>query len=155
MFRANTISYVLFWFNLNIVELIHTLTSDKQVSRRLDIFFQLSSGLITRYISVHLSVIVITLMTKIMASANFRLVLQKYSTIWALRQNFAAGHIEDALHLTLLNQQRHVEFGHSNRTSSTSKLCNTVLTVLQTPGKTVHWDPTYTTTHRNKNVNGR
>jgi hypothetical protein len=62
----------LFWFNLNIVELIHTLTSDKQVSRRLDIFFQLSSGLITRYISVHLSVIGITLMTKIMASANFK-----------------------------------------------------------------------------------
>jgi hypothetical protein len=43
----------------------------KQVSRRLDIFFQLSSGLITRYISVHLSVIGITLKTKIMASANF------------------------------------------------------------------------------------
>jgi hypothetical protein len=62
---------LLFWFNLNIVELIHTLTSDKQVSRRLDIFFQLSSGLITRYIFVHLSVIGITLMTKIMASANF------------------------------------------------------------------------------------
>jgi hypothetical protein len=48
------ISYVLFWFNLNIVELIHTLTSDKQVSRRL-----LSSGLITRYISVHSSVIML------------------------------------------------------------------------------------------------
>jgi hypothetical protein len=42
------LSYVLSWFNLNIVERIHTLTSDKQVSRRLDIFFQLSSGLITR-----------------------------------------------------------------------------------------------------------
>jgi hypothetical protein len=46
--NAITISYVLSWFNLNIVELIHTLTSDKQISRRLDIFFQLSSGLITR-----------------------------------------------------------------------------------------------------------
>jgi hypothetical protein len=45
--RANTISYVLSWFNLNIVKLIHTLTSDKQVSRRLDIFFQLSSGLVS------------------------------------------------------------------------------------------------------------
>ena len=65
VFRANTISYVLFWFNLNIVELIPTLTSDNQVSWRLDIFFQLSSGLITRYSFVHLSVIGITLITKI------------------------------------------------------------------------------------------
>jgi hypothetical protein len=48
-FGANTISSVLSWFNLSIFELINTLTSDKQVSRRLDIFFQLSSGLITRY----------------------------------------------------------------------------------------------------------
>jgi hypothetical protein len=48
-----------------------TLVCSQQVSRRLDTFFQLSSGLITRYISVHLSVIGITLMTKIMASANF------------------------------------------------------------------------------------
>ena len=77
---------MLSWFNLNIVELIHTLTSDKQVSRRLDIFFQLSSGLITRYISVHLSVIGITLMTKIMASANFTDWFCKYRTFWALRQ---------------------------------------------------------------------
>jgi hypothetical protein len=30
--------------------------------------------------------------------------LQKYSTICALRQNFAARHIENALHLTLLNK---------------------------------------------------
>jgi hypothetical protein len=59
VFRVtNTISYVLSWFNLNIVKFIHTLTSDKQVSRRLDIFFQLSSGFITMYIFVHLSVII-------------------------------------------------------------------------------------------------
>jgi hypothetical protein len=49
-------------------------------------------------------------------------VLQKYSTIWDLRHNFVARRIEDALNLTLLNQQRHVEFGHSNKTSSTSEL---------------------------------
>jgi hypothetical protein len=70
-YKLLLISYVLFWFNLNLIELIHTLTSDKQVSRRLNIFCQLSSGFITRYISVHLSVIGINLMTKIMASANF------------------------------------------------------------------------------------
>jgi hypothetical protein len=67
-------------------------------------------------------------MTKIMASANFTDWFAKIQYNLALRQNFAARHIEDALHLTLLNQQRHVEFGHSNGTSSTSKLCNTVLT---------------------------
>jgi hypothetical protein len=48
-FGANTISSVLSWFNLSIFELIHTQMSDKQVSRRLDIFFQLTSGFITRY----------------------------------------------------------------------------------------------------------
>ena len=48
-FGANTISSVLSWFNLSIFEIIHTL---KQVFRRLGIFFQLSSGLITRYIWV-------------------------------------------------------------------------------------------------------
>jgi len=37
-FGANTISSVLSWFNLSIFEIIHTLTSDKQVSRGLDIF---------------------------------------------------------------------------------------------------------------------
>jgi hypothetical protein len=38
-FGANTISSLLSnWFNLSIFELINTLTSDKQVSRRLDIF---------------------------------------------------------------------------------------------------------------------
>jgi hypothetical protein len=34
--------YVLSWFNLSMFELIHTLTFDKQISRRLDILFQLS-----------------------------------------------------------------------------------------------------------------
>jgi hypothetical protein len=34
-------------------------------------------------------------------------------------QNFSARHIEDALHMTLLNKRRHVEFGHSNGTLST------------------------------------
>jgi hypothetical protein len=42
VFLANTISNVLSWFNLSIFELIHTLTFDKQISRRLDILFQLS-----------------------------------------------------------------------------------------------------------------
>jgi hypothetical protein len=54
-------------------------------------------------------------------------VLQKYSTIWVLRHDFAARHIEDALNLKLLNQQRHVEFGNSNRTSSTPELRRVVL----------------------------
>jgi hypothetical protein len=58
--------------------LIHTLTSDKQVSRRLDIFFQLSSGLITRYSFVHLSVIGITLMTK--TCKNKQVQLQSHAT---------------------------------------------------------------------------
>ena len=61
---------------------------------------------------------------------NHWLALQKYSSIWALRQNLAGGHIEDALHLTLLNQHRHVQLGHSIRTSSTSELSRAVLTAL-------------------------
>jgi hypothetical protein len=100
-FSANTISSVLSWFNLSIFELINTLTSDKQVKWSVP---------------------------KIMASANFTDWF--CSTIWALRHNFEARHIEDALNLTLLKQQRHVEFGHSNRTSSTSELRKAVLTAL-------------------------
>jgi hypothetical protein len=39
-FGANTISSVLSWFNLSKFELINTLTSDKQVSRRLEVQLQ-------------------------------------------------------------------------------------------------------------------
>jgi hypothetical protein len=72
---------------------------------------------------VHLDVIGINVMTKLWRLQISLIGFAKIQyNLGPKTNNFAPRHIEDALNLTLLNQQRHVEFGHSNRTSSTSEL---------------------------------